>query len=75
MRKLVAAAFSALAFVAILAPPAIASAGSPLAGATSSRLSLTAKISSFRATDKGVVAKGTLTGTLSTGGTLTPLGG
>lgn len=67
MRKLVAAAFSILAFAAILAPPATASAGSPLHGAASSKLSLSATITSFRATDKGVVAKGTLTGTLRSG--------
>jgi hypothetical protein len=67
MRKLVAAAFSVLAFTAILAPPAGATPGHPLRGATSSRLSLTATITSFRATDRGVVAKGTLTGTLSSG--------
>jgi hypothetical protein len=67
MRKLVAAAFSTLALAAIIGPPATASAGSPLAGATSSRLALTAKITSFRATPTGVVAKGTLTGTLSSG--------
>jgi hypothetical protein len=66
MRKLVAAAFSALVFAAIVALPANANPRSPV-GASSSRLSLTAKITSFRATDKGVVAKGTLTGTLRSG--------
>jgi len=53
-------------FAAIVALPANANPGST-AGAGSSRLSLTAKITSFRATDKGVVAKGTLTGTLRSG--------
>jgi hypothetical protein len=67
MRKIVAAAFSTLAFAAILAPPATASASSPLTGATSSRLSLTAKITSFRATASSVVANGTLAGKLSSG--------
>ena len=66
MRKLVAAAFSALVFSAIVALPANANPGSTVR-ASSSRLSLTAKITSFRATDKGVVAKGTLTGTLRSG--------
>lgn len=66
MRKLVAAAFSALVLAAIVALPANANPRSTV-GAGSSRLSLTAKITSFRATDKGVVAKGTLTGTLRSG--------
>jgi hypothetical protein len=67
MRKLVAAAFSTLAFAAILAPPANANAGPPINGGASSRLSLTAKITSFRATASGVVARGTLTGQLNSG--------
>jgi hypothetical protein len=66
MRKLVAAAFSTLALAAIVAPPANASPG-PLAGARTSRLSLTAKITSFRATASGVTARGTLTGRLNSG--------
>jgi hypothetical protein len=66
MRKLVAAVFSVLALAAIVALPANANPGSP-ARAGTSRLSLTAKITSFRATDTGVVAKGTLTGALSSG--------
>jgi len=66
VRKLVAATLSAFVFAAIVALPANANPGST-AGAGSSRLSLTAKITSFRATDKGVVAKGTLTGTLRSG--------
>jgi hypothetical protein len=64
MRKLVAAVLSALAFAAIVALPANANPGSR---AGSSTLSLTARITSFRATDKGIVAKGTLTGTLRSG--------
>ncbi|MGN6170068.1 MAG: hypothetical protein ACTHQQ_18140 [Solirubrobacteraceae bacterium] len=66
MRKLVAAAFSVLAFAAIVALPANANP-SPQDRASTSRLALTAKITSFRATDRGVVAKGTLTGTLNSG--------
>ena len=66
MRKLVAAVFSVLAFAAIVALPANANPTRP-ATASTSRLSLTAKITSFRATDRGVVARGTLTGTLNTG--------
>src|SRR5690242_14090284 len=66
MRKLVAAAFSVFALAAIVALPADANPGSP-AQAGTSRLSLTATITSFRATDKGVVAKGTLSGALSSG--------
>ncbi len=66
MRKLVAAAFSVLALAAIVALPANANPGSPAPPATS-RLSLTAKITSFRATDRGVVARGTLTGALNSG--------
>src|ERR1051325_1071236 len=66
MGKLVAAAFSVPALAPTAALPASASPGAPASAATS-RLSLTAKITSFRATDKGVVAKGTLTGTLSSG--------
>lgn len=67
MRKLVAAAFSTVAFAAILAPPADANPGPLHAGGTSSRLSLTATITRFHATASGVVAKGTLTGKLSSG--------
>ena len=50
VRKLVAAGFSALVFAAV-APAATASAGPPTNGATSSRVSMTAKITSFHATD------------------------
>jgi hypothetical protein len=52
---------AALAAAVALAVPASASA------ATSSTLSMRAKITNFRATGSGVVADGTLTGTLSSG--------
>ena len=65
MRKLVVAVFSALAFAAAVAAPASASSG------PSSRLSLTARITSFRATAAGVVANGTLTGKLRSGTSVT----
>jgi hypothetical protein len=61
MRKLVVAAVSAVAFAAALAPPASAKPS------TSSRLTMTAKITSFRATAASVVADGRLTGTLRSG--------
>jgi hypothetical protein len=67
MRQLVAAALSALALAAIVAPPASANSSPLRNSGTSSRLSLTAKITSFHATAAGVVAKGTLTGKLSIG--------
>jgi hypothetical protein len=66
MRRLVAAGLSILAFAVVAAPPAGANTGPPLAGGAS-RLSLTAKITRFRATASGVVAQGTLTGKLSSG--------
>jgi hypothetical protein len=65
MRKLIVAVFSALAFAAVVAAPASASS-SP-----SSRLSLTARITSFRATAAGVVADGMLTGKLRSGTSVT----
>jgi len=61
MRKLVLIGAVALALTGLVAPSANAS------GATSSRLSLTAKITSFRATTSGVVASGTLNGQLRSG--------
>ena len=67
MRKLVATAFSILAFAAVGAPPAGANPRPSLTGGKSSTLSMTAKITSFRATASGVVAQGTLTGKLSSG--------
>lgn len=70
MRKLVAAALSILAFAAVAAPPAGANLGPPNHGATSSRLSMRAKITRFRATRSGVVAQGMLTGKLSSGTTV-----
>src|SRR5947209_10553252 len=66
MRKLVVAGFSALALVAVVAPAANARS-SPIGGGTSSRVSMTAKITRFRATAADVVADGTLTGKLSSG--------
>jgi hypothetical protein len=66
VRKLVAAGFSAFAFAAVT-PAATANASPPTNGATSSRVSMTAKITSFRATASGVVADGTLTGKLRSG--------
>jgi hypothetical protein len=58
MRKLVVACFTAFALAAAIAAPASATTNS------SSRLSLRAEITSFRATAAGVVAKGKFTGTL-----------
>lgn len=65
MRKLVLAVFSVLAFAALVALPANAS--SRHRHHTTSKLSMTAKITSFRATASGVIANGTLTGKLRTG--------
>lgn len=67
MRKLVAVALSALAFAAVAALPANANQSPPTTGGTSSRLSMTAKITRFRATTAGVIADGTLTGRLRSG--------
>jgi hypothetical protein len=67
MRKLVAAGFSILAVAAVAAPPAGANPGPSRASGTSSRLSITAQITRFRASASGVVAQGTLTGKLSSG--------
>ncbi|HEY2398306.1 MAG TPA: hypothetical protein VGH78_04875, partial [Solirubrobacteraceae bacterium] len=67
MRKLVVAVFSALALAAVIALPASANTSSSTRRVTSSRLALSAKITSFRATAAGVVANGTLTGKLSSG--------
>ena len=61
MRKLVVAVFSVLALAAVIAAPASANA------TRSSRLSLKAKITNFRATAAGVTADGVLTGTLRSG--------
>jgi hypothetical protein len=67
MRKLVAAALAALAIVAVIALPATATRRPSAHEARSARLSLTAQITGFRATAAGVVANGTLTGTLRSG--------
>jgi len=61
VRKLVVAVFSALALAAAVAPPAIAQS------TRSSRLSLTARVTSFHATKHGLRANGTLTGRLASG--------
>lgn len=68
MRKLVLTGVVGLSFVGLVAAPAAnASSSSMSSGATSSRLSLSAKITSFRARAGGVVATGTLTGNLRSG--------
>lgn len=62
MRKLVVAVFSVLAFAAAVAPSATAQPS------RSSKLSLTANVTSFHATNKGNIrANGTLTGKLASG--------
>jgi hypothetical protein len=68
MRKLVVAGFTVLAFTMAAAPGAIAQSRPSLRRVASSRLSMTAKITSFRATARGaVVANGVLSGTLRSG--------
>ncbi len=67
MRRLVMAGLAVLALAAVVAPAASAKSGSPFTGATSSKLTLSTKITSFRATRGGVVAKGVLTGRLRSG--------
>lgn len=67
MRKLVAGAFAALAITAVVALPAIANRRPSVHKARSARVSLTAQITSFRATAAGVVADGTLSGVLRSG--------
>jgi hypothetical protein len=68
MRKLVLTGVVGLSFLGLVAAPsANADPGSMISGATSSRLSLSAKITSFRARAGGVVATGTLTGNLRSG--------
>jgi hypothetical protein len=66
MRKLVVAVLSALALAVAVAPPASANSSPPIGG-TSSRLSMTAKITRFHATKSGVVATGILSGQLRSG--------
>jgi hypothetical protein len=60
MRKLVIAVLSVAAFAAVIAPAASAAP-------RTSKIALTAKITSFRATAAGVVANGTFSGTLRSG--------
>ena len=67
MRKLVAGVLPVLAFAAVVVPSASANSSPPTSGGTSSMLSMTAKITRFRATASGVVAQGTLTGKLRSG--------
>jgi hypothetical protein len=67
LRKLVAAGFAVLAFAVVMAPTASAKSSSPAAGGMSSKLSMTTKITRFRATPGGVVADGVLTGKLRSG--------
>lgn len=67
MRKLVLAVLAALAVAAVVALPANATSSSPTKAATSSRLSMSARITSFHATAAGVLADGVLTSTLRSG--------
>jgi hypothetical protein len=68
MRKLVVAGFAALVIGMAGASVASAHLSSPTSAGRSSRLSMTAKITSFRATARGaVVANGVLSGTLRSG--------
>lgn len=67
MRRFVVTALSAVTFAMLVVLPAEANSFSPAIGGTSSRLSMTAKITSFRATTSGVVANGILTGKLRSG--------
>ena len=71
MRKLIVAVFSAGVIAAVVALPAAASTGSSTHRARTSRLSLTAKITSFRATPGGLVADGKFSGTLRSGTSVT----
>ncbi len=71
MRKLVLAVFAALALAAVVAAPASASTTAPMFGRSSSKLSMTATITSFHATAAGVVANGQLTGKLTSGSKVT----
>jgi hypothetical protein len=68
MRKLVVSGVVGLSFLGLVAAPAAnASPSSSTRNAMSPRLSLSAKITNFRATAGGVAANGTLTGNLSSG--------
>ena len=64
MRKLVVVIFSVLALTVAAAPPALAQSSR---STRASHLSLTARITSFHATRKGIRANGTLTGKLASG--------
>lgn len=67
MRKLVVIGLLAAACAAVFAPQATAKPSHMMTARPSSRLSMTAKITSFRATATGVVAAGRLSGTLHSG--------
>jgi hypothetical protein len=67
MRKLAAVAFLAVAIGGVIALPANASTSPSITRATTDRLSLTAQITSFRATAAGVVGNGVFRGTLRSG--------
>jgi hypothetical protein len=68
MRKLVIAGVAALTLAVAAVPAASANPSPPLSGGKSPRLSMTAKITHFRATKSGnVVANGVLSGKLSSG--------
>lgn len=67
MRKLVLTGVVGLSFLGLVAAPAANASPSSSSRGVTSRLSLSAKITSFRATPGGVVANGTLTGNLRSG--------
>jgi len=68
MHKLVSVGFAVLVLAMAAAPAASAHSRQPVGGSRSSKLSMTAKITSFRATARGaVVANGVLSGTLRSG--------
>ena len=68
MRKLVVVAYSALALAAVLVSPAGANTTpSSSTHATTSKLTISAKITRFRATAAGVVGDGILSGKLTSG--------
>ena len=71
MRKLVLVGFAALVVAMAGASAASAHSSQPISGGRSSRLSMTAKVTSFRVTARGaVVANGLLSGTLRSGTTV-----
>ena len=68
MRKLVVTGVAGLSLLGLVAAPAANASPRPLTkGAMAPRLSLSAKVTSFRAKAGGVVANGTLTGNLRSG--------